>query len=320
MNMNQRTLTFCFFMSLFLFVSRMPCLAASFSADMIDKKEKAVSSLAPVSEADNLAEIVEIPLSLSVASLFEVSWKGPAAKEDFISVARPEQPAGAYVNKTYVREGSPLRIWAPSDPGEFEVRYIQGHGARILAKAPLTITPAMASVETLPSANVADWIEVNWTGPRVPGDFISVANPAQTPGAYVNQTPVKKENPLKVRAPSDPGEYEVRYILGRGRKLLAKAPITINAVSAKVEPPLSAPCKTIFEVRWQGPGYNEDYISVARTNQAPGAYLTFISVKKGNPSKIKAPPEAGGYEVRYILGRGNRLLAKAPIKIESPAS
>ena len=164
---------------------------------------------------------------------------------------------------------------------------------------------------------MADWIEVSWTGPVAPGDFISVAKPSQTAGAYVNQISVKKANPVRLRAPSDPGEFEIRYILGRGAKLLAKAPITINAVSAKVEPPHSAPCKSMFEVRFEGPGYNEDYICVARLNQPPGAYLTAASVRKGNPLKIKAPLEAGDYEVRYILGRGNRLLAKAPVKIEA---
>jgi Ca-activated chloride channel family protein len=38
-----------------------------------------------------------------------------------------------------------------------------------------------------------------------------------------------------VRAPSDPGTYEVRYILGRGSKLLAKTGIEINAVTAGVQ-------------------------------------------------------------------------------------
>lgn len=284
-----------------------------------NQKEKPVSAQPLVNETENGAEILEIPLSISVASLFEVTWKGPASKEDFISVARPDQTPGAFVTKTSVREGNPLRIWAPSDPGEYEVRYILGRGAKLLARAPLTITPALASVETRPSANVADWIEVSWNGPLAPGDFISVATPAQRPGAYVNQARINKENPIKLRAPSDPGEYEVRYILGRGAKLLAKAPITINPVRAKVEAPLSAPCKTIFEVRWQGPGYGEDFISVARINQPPGAYLAFTSVRKGNPLTIKAPLEAGDYEVRYVLGRGNRLLAKVPIRIEAPA-
>ena len=72
---------------------------------------------------------------------------------------------------------------------------------------------------------------------------------------------------MKVRAPSDPGSYEVRYILGRGNKLLAKTTIEIKSVSAQVQAPASADMATAFEVAWQGPGNKEDYISVARPDQ-----------------------------------------------------
>ena len=78
------------------------------------------------------------------------------------------------------------------------------------------------------SANVASEFEVSWQGPDNKSDYIAIARPDQKPGSQVNYTYTKRGNPLKVRAPSDPGTYEVRYILGRGNKLLDKTSIGVR--------------------------------------------------------------------------------------------
>jgi len=208
-----------------------------------------------------------------------------------------------------------LKVWAPSDPGSYEVRYILGQGNKLLAKTIIEIKAVSASVQAPAAANMAGEVDVTWEGPGNQGDYISVARPDQGPGSYVNYTYTSKGSPLKVRAPSDPGTYEVRYILGRGNKLLAKATIEIKAVGAKVSPPATANVNTEFKVVWEGPGYKEDYISIARPDQGPGSYVTY-SYARENPVKIRGVKEPGTYEVRYILGLGNKMLNKATITIK----
>jgi hypothetical protein len=269
----------------------------------------------PPAAAPELSAEVSAPGSAEVAMQIDVSWKGPANRDDHISIARRDQPPGASVSKTFVKEGNPLKLWTPSDPGDFEVRYILGSGAKLLAKSPITITAVTAKVEPAGPVNIAAWIEVKWEGPARDLDYISVARPDQKPGAFASSTPVKTGNPLKVRAPSEPGAYEVRYILARGVKLLAKAPITIKPVTAEVKSPATAVAGAEFEVQWQGPGYPDDFISVAAANQSPGAHENSASVRKGSPLKVRAPKAPGTYEVRYVLGRGNRLLGKTTITV-----
>ena len=272
----------------------------------------------PPGEPGPEAQIAAAPQAAGVAERFEVAWNGPANKEDFIAIARPEQLGGAHVSRAAVRDGNPLKIWAPSDPGAYEIRYILGRGAKVLAKAPITINPAAAGVEADGPVNAAAPFEAKWEGPAREGDYISVARPDQAAGAYVTQGPVRNGNPVKLRAPSDPGEYEVRYILGRGARLLAKTPLKVSAVTATLQPPATAKAGAEFEVSWKGPGYAEDFVAVARESQAPGAYVSYTSVRRGNPLKLRAPKEPGRYEVRYILGRGSRLLGKAAVTIEMP--
>ena len=94
--------------------------------------------------APDLTAEITAPNSVDIAACIEVAWKGPANKDDFISVALPAQPPGNYVNRALVRDGNPAKVWAPSDPGEYEVRYILARGAKLLAKAPITVNPVTA--------------------------------------------------------------------------------------------------------------------------------------------------------------------------------
>ncbi|BBO80746.1 hypothetical protein DSCO28_13120 [Desulfosarcina ovata subsp. sediminis] len=260
---------------------------------------------------------VQAPPSANVATEFEVSWQGPDNKQDYISIARLDQRSGSYVNYTYTSKGNPLKLRAPSDPGTYEIRYILGRGDRLLAKTSMQIKAVTASVQAPPSANVATEFEVSWQGPDNKQDYISIARLDQRSGSYVNYTYTSKGNPLKLRAPSDPGTYEIRYILGRGDRLLAKTSMQIKAVTASVQAPPSADIASEFEVSWQGPDYKSDYISIARLDQRSGSYVNYTYTSKGNPLKLRAPSDPGTYEIRYILGRGDRLLAKTSIAINA---
>ena len=79
--------------------------------------------------------------------------------------------------------------------------------------------------------------------------------------------------------------------------------------------PVSARAGETFEVNWQGPDSKSDYISISLPDQRPGSYKGYTYTSRGNPAKVKAPKEPDTYEVRYILGRGNKLLDKTTIEI-----
>ncbi len=256
------------------------------------------------------------PAEVNMASRFEVSWTGPGGTEDTIVIAKPSDPPRTSVSRARVREGNPLKIFAPSDPGQYEIRYLQARTAKPLTTAPLTVNAVTAAVKAPGAGNVASRIEVSWEGPAADGDFISIARRDQPPSTATTRAAVRTGNPVALWLPSDAGDYEVRYVLGRGLKLLARAPVTVNPVTATIEPPAVAKAGKEFEIRWTGPGYPEDFISVAQADQPPGRSAASVKVKPGGTLTLRAPRQAGTYEVRYVLGRGPRLLASAPIKIE----
>lgn len=262
---------------------------------------------------------LDAPDSADMASRFEVTWSGPGNKEDYIAVARPDHPPGRHVSLTRVREGNPIKLWAPGEPGDYEVRYVLARGTKVLAKAPITINAVTASVAAVGPVKAASRFDITWKGPGAEGDYITVARREQAPGAFVERTPVRQGNPVRLHAPGEPGDYEMRYILGRGTRMLASAPIIVDDVTATVEAPATATAGKDFEVRWTGPANEEDVVVIARPDQAPGANVGARTTRAGNPLKLRAPKEPGVYEVRYLLGRGKRLLAKTSITI-TPAT
>ncbi|HLP07127.1 MAG TPA: hypothetical protein VK178_03110 [Opitutaceae bacterium] len=265
--------------------------------------------------ADTVAMFSSPPVA-DMASRIEVGWTGPGNKDDFVVIARENDPPQKWASRAFVRDGNPLKLWAPSEAGEYELRYIVGRGAKVIGCAALSINQVYAKIDAKNSADAAGWIDVNWEGPAAERDFIAVAQPQQKPDACVTQVAVKTGNPLRVRAPSTPGDYELRYVLWRGAKTLATIPLTVVDVEAAITPPASVKAGTLFEVRWEGPGYPEDFVSIARADQPPSANLSNMKLRPGVVAKIRAPKEAGTYEIRYVLGRGGRLLAKTTITVE----
>jgi Ca-activated chloride channel family protein len=67
-------------------------------------------------------EAVETSLDFApaakIAEPFLINWQGPDYKNDYITVAKPDQNAGEYINYTYTRDGSPLRLEMPENPGD----------------------------------------------------------------------------------------------------------------------------------------------------------------------------------------------------------
>lgn len=259
---------------------------------------------------------VQAPATAYVTSKFEVEWKGPDNQGDYIAIAQPEKGPNHRIHYTYTKKGSPLQLLAPSDAGTYDVRYILSQGHKLLAKTTIEIKPVSASVQAPATAAAASLIDVTWQGPNHQGDYIAVVPPGQGANRRIKYTYTKKGSPLQLRTSSDPGTYDVIYLMSQGKKVLARTAIEIQPVSAEINPPATASVNTQIKIPWQGPGYDSDHITISRPDQAPGSRLTYRYTNRGNPAVIKTPKKPGTYEVRYILGQGKKVLAKKTITVK----
>jgi len=256
------------------------------------------------------------PKQAAAGSPFQVNWTGPDSRNDYITIVPKAADDGAYLSYAFTESGNPVSLTAPADVGSYELRYVFGHGRRVLARTPIEVTQAAAAVKALQDAVAGAQFNVEWQGPGNANDYITIVKTGSKEGTYLSYALTKKGSPLQLTAPAMPGPHEVWYVLGDGRRTIARCPITITEVSATVQAPAQVKTGQSFEVKWIGPNHPTDYVTIVKKGAKDAAYLSYASTKNGSPSKLIAPDVPGSYEVRYVMGTERRVLASAPVTVK----
>ena len=171
---------------------------------------------------------VSAAASVAAGGQLEVTWTGPAGQGDYLSidsVGSPEDDYGAYA---YASSGSPVTLQAPEAPGAYQVRYHMGSSSAVIGSAPLQVLRNTATVSGPQTAAGGSSFPVTWTGPDNQGDFLTIV-PAGAPNRdYLTYAYTRAGTPATLDAPLEPGAYELRYMTGVRRDILASAPITVT--------------------------------------------------------------------------------------------
>ncbi|PNY82189.1 vWA domain-containing protein [Deinococcus koreensis] len=254
----------------------------------------------------------------------QISFSGAPASgtRNWITVARKTDPDPAYLDyKTVQGVSGQLDLTLPDDESEFEARYHLANpdgSTRVIGRsAPFTPKRATVSVTAPTTAAAGSTIQVGWTGPNNPGDYLTIVPIGAAPSAYTNYFYTRDANPGTLTVPTQPGDYEVRYNNDLSNRVLASAPIVLSANTYALQAPDSAVAGSVVEVRWTGPGNRPDYVTIVKTGAPVGTYLNYFYTRDGNPGKLKTPVEPGDYELRYSTEAAspNPTLATRPIKL-----
>ncbi|MFA7437542.1 VWA domain-containing protein [Castellaniella sp.] len=261
------------------------------------------------------------PATAVAGSVIRVTWEGPDRERDYLSVERPDKHSNAAssLEYTYTEEGSPLALRMPSEPGTYEIRYIQNQGYKTLARQTIEVTPVGATLEAPTTAAAGSEVRVSWAGPDYRHDYLSVERPDKGSNAAssLEYTYTEEGSPLALRMPSEPGTYEIRYIQNQDYKTLARHTIEVTPVSATLEAPATAVAGSEVRVSWAGPDYRHDYLSVEHPDKDSNAAssLQYTYTEEGSPLALRMPSEPGTYEIRYIQNQGYKTLARHMITV-----
>ena len=255
------------------------------------------------------------PDEVAAGAAFQVDWTGPDNQGDYVTVVEVGAPEGSWTSYAYTREGSPATLTAPIAAGDYEVRYVTGQASATLASSPLVVTPVTGSVRAPAEVGIGASFEVEWQGPDNSGDYITIVEAGAREGRYLSYAYTRGGSPVSITAPGEPGDYEVRYVLGQGSGTLASTPIRVIEVGASVSAPAEVAAGAPFEVEWHGPDNSSDYITIVPAGAPEGTYLSWTYTRRGSPLTLTAPDAPGAYEVRYVLGRGDSTLTSVPITV-----
>lgn len=258
---------------------------------------------------------MEAPPAAAAGSELKVAWVGPDNKNDFITIVESDAEESQYQNYTYTRKGNPAKVRMPDEAGQYELRYLAGQSRATLARLPITVTEVTASLEAPPIAPAGSELSIVWTGPDNKNDYVAVVPPGADEGKHLKYAYTRKGSPAKVQMPDEAGQYELRYVSGQSKATLASVPISITAVTASLEAPPSASAGAEISITWTGPDNKNDYISIAKAGSPDNKYIAYSYTRKGSPTRLKAPKEAGEYEIRYVMGQSKRVLARVPFAV-----
>jgi hypothetical protein len=262
---------------------------------------------------DAVTATLDAPAQVAAGAKISVKWTGPNNARDYIAIGNATRP---YFGYDYTNAGSPLTINAPYQPGEYELRYFLGAGDVIIGKRPITVGSVSATVRVPARVAAGSQVKITWQGPNNPRDYVTIVKAGEEQGKWGAYEYTSQGNPLEMRAPDLAGEYEVRYLTAQTNATLGIAKFTVTAVTASLKGPAQAVAGSTFAVSWEGPNNQRDYVTIVKKGAREGDYSNeYEYTARGNPLKLRAPVEAGDYELRYSTGQSYATLARAPIAI-----
>ncbi len=292
---------------------RMPLEPGEYELRFVQNNSK-VLARKPITVAAALASVTGPATAVSGEEL-KVDFTGPEpASGDWITVTEPDAPENKFNDYHYTRSGSPATVRMPLEPGEYELRYVQGN-KKIIARQAITVTAATATLSAKDSAIAGETVSVEFTGPApASGDWITVVAPDEPDNKFNDYKYTRSGSPAEIRMPLDAGQYELRFVQAN-KKVLARRPITATAATATLDGPAAAKAGTVVPIAFTGPPPGQgDYIAISKVGSDDLKYESYVYTRAGSPANLRIPKEPGAYELRFIHGN-KKVLARAPITV-----
>ena len=259
------------------------------------------------------APAIQAPATAQAGSELSFSVTAPANPRDFITLVPKAAKEGTYLAFVYLEKGGTFKLVMPPEPGDYELRVLSANSPYpTLTTSALKLEAVTATLEAPAQVAAGTRFQVTWTGPKFARDFIGLGDATQKYGPYAY---AREGSPITLTAPDKAGAYELRYFLGSGEKVIATRPLTVGSVSATVTAPATVGVGANFKVNWSGPNNARDFITVVKAGTPERQYSAYAYTSAGNPVELRAPEQAGDYEVRYLTAQSYATLATAKISV-----
>jgi Ca-activated chloride channel homolog len=270
--------------------------------------------VSPIRKASVLARVVlqvgdaeasiEAPDSVPTGSKVKITARGPVGTKHWIGFAPKGSPITAYLQ--YARPTgavSEVELMPPSEPGEYELRYVLNERERIIATRPITVVASSASVSGPETAMAGDTVTFKASGPEGSGHWIGFAPAGSDAGSYRDYVrPQGATTEGTLMAPTEAGDYELRYVLNEREKVVASQAIRITPAVAKLDAPTNLSPGQELTVRFQGPRHASHWIGFVKRDTLD--YLRYADVPlEGDAVALRAPDDAGDYDIVFVVDK-----------------
>mgnify|MGYP001805980604 FL=1 len=261
---------------------------------------------------------IDGPAEASAGTRISVRARGPVDARHWIGFAPAGSGPGSFLD--YQRPTgaqSEVELQVPAEPGDYELRYVLNESERVLASRPIKVLAASVYVRGPAETSAGSVIEVEADGPIDESHWIGFAPAGSEAGSYRDYTrPVEGQTRYSLRAPGEPGDYELRYVLNGSEAVAARQPIRVLAAQVRLEAPAESMVGMLVPVTVEGPAGGGAWVGFAPVGADDSAWDGEYSGFETSPMSVQltAPQAPGSYELRLVSGDG-KVLARRPITL-----
>ncbi|HPF72054.1 MAG: VWA domain-containing protein [Rhodanobacteraceae bacterium] len=299
----------------------MPATAGDYELRYISpSREQQVLARAPLPIGD-LEAMIEAPETAVAGTTLIVTARGPKSGSHWVGFARPGGGPGDFIANHYARlpeQGDQLEIKVPAELGDYELRFVLNEAERVAYSRPIKVVEAETMVDGPAEVMAGDRVRIQASGPVDGSHWIGFAPAGGDPGAYVSNAyfrPEAASGSGMVTAPFEAGDYEYRYVLFEGEKVVASKPVKVLPAKATLNAPASAAVYTEIDVGFTGPRADSNWIGIVPVGGDGSEYKGWSYVPaEGDSVRFYTPEEAGDWEVVFV--QNNQVLARQPISVQ----
>ncbi len=265
---------------------------------------------------------VAAPAQITTGASFEVSWTMNVHPSDFVTIVPADAKEGARQNHLRVRDKRTGTLVAPADPGLYEVRYVLDQGGRTQAVAAVEVVAAQVTINGPDVVRAGSPVAAAWSGVIHRSDYVTIVPAGAKQGTRQNHIRVGDKVSGEVRAPGEPGLYELRYVLDEGGRTLASHNLEVVAANAPLDEgaglkvPAQAAAGQTITVSWVGGSDGKDQrIALAKADQADFSWIAAHKIGADKTLELTLPAEPGRYEVRYLDISGRKVVGRAFVEV-----
>lgn len=158
---------------------------------------------------------------------YRIGYQGAVPADYYVGFARRGEgkPAvGAFfgvVGGAGEAGNNPVSRAAPSQPGDYDLIMV-AHDGSIIARQAIVVVPPSNGFEAIGSVEPGERFVFRWRGPDQVSQRIVIAQPGDPAGTYQGDWgyALHRGGEMRLRAPADPGTYELRYLSANRAEIL----------------------------------------------------------------------------------------------------
>jgi len=269
-----------------------------------------------VPEPDPVVEaFFDIGPKAEAGHTYRISYQGTARNSDFAGFT----PRGEGKPRTSASFGpiggatpanNPFSVRAPAEPGQYDLILFDGSG--IIARQPIEVVPPSNGFDAIGSVEPDKRFEFTWRGPNQASERIVIAQPGDpagfSGGAAARDWGYPFSNAstqrMGLRAPVEPGIYELRYLSANGSEILFSRQFGVGVPFEDTDLTNTADLAAQAAAATQAAPGQDDMPMVPATFRLPPDYRQEPHEWSAIPLDPDMSPEAWAPSGKSVIGEG----------------